>query len=367
MKIVHYIPSIDRTSGGVGAYMQLLAKELGKLVELHVVTHRSPNMLEIPHAQLHSIAGGTKRLLQTKKEWCTLLNQLKPDVVHENCCWMAGSALTQKWAQQLGYKVVLTPHGMLEPWIIKRHYWIKKVPALWLYQKDAVVKADYLHATAESEKENLLKLGYNRKVEVIANGIDVDEIVMKTSWERKKQILFLSRIHVKKGINYLIEAVAALKEDLKDYKINIAGEGEESYIDELKQMAYRLGVADYIHFIGGVYGNRKWELFCNADVFVLPTHSENFGIVVVEALACGTPVVTTKGTPWHELRTENCGWWIEVGTEPTVNALRAFLQLTANDLDKMGRNGRRLVEREYSSKKVAEDMVALYKKVINNI
>lgn len=126
-------------------------------------------------------------------------------------------------------------------------------------------------------------------------------------------------------------------------------------------------MADYIHFIGGVYGNRKWELFCNADVFVLPTYSENFGIVVVEALACGTPVVTTKGTPWHELRTENCGWWIEVGTEPTVNALRAFLQLTANDLDKMGRNGRRLVEREYSSKKVAEDMVALYKKVINNI
>jgi len=365
MKVIHYIPSIDRTSGGVGAYMQLLAKELGKLVELYVVTHRSPNMLEIPHAQLHFIASGTKRLLQAKKEWYALLNQLEPDVVHENCCWMPGSALTQKWAQQLGYKVVLTPHGMLEPWILKRHYWTKKVPALCLYQKKAVVAADYLHATAESEKKNLLRLGYNNKIEVIANGIDVDKIVMKTSWKRKKEVLFLSRIHVKKGVNFLIEAVAALKEDLKGYKVNIAGEGEETYINELKLLASRLGVDDYIHFIGGVYGNRKWELFCDADLFVLPTHSENFGIVVAEALACGTPVMTTKGTPWNELETENCGWWTEVGTNPTVCALRAFLKLSTDDLEKMGHNGRKLVEHKYSSKKVAEDMVALYKKVIN--
>ena len=202
---------------------------------------------------------------------------------------------------------------------------------------------------------------------MIANGIDVDSVVMKTSWERKKDILFLSRIHVKKGINFLIEAVAVMKDELKGYKINIAGEGEEDYIGELRQLASRLGVTDNIRFIGGIYGDKKWELFRNADLFVLPTHSENFGIVVAEALVCGTPVVTTKGTPWHELRTENCGWWTEVGTEPTINALRAFLQLTVNDLGKMGRNGRRLVERKYSSKKVAEDMVALYKKVINNI
>lgn len=365
MRIVHYIPSIDRTSGGVGAYMQLLAKELGRLVELHVVTHRSPNMLEIPYTQVHFIAGGTKRLLQAKKEWYALLHTLNPDLVHENSCWMPGSALTQRWAQQLGYKVVLTPHGMLEPWILKRHYWTKKMPALWLYQKSAVMKADYLHATAESEKENLLELGYNRKIEVIANGIDVDKIVMKTAWERTKEILFLSRIHVKKGINFLIEAVAILKEELKGYRINIAGEGEETYINELKLLASRLGVADYIHFIGGVYGNRKWELFSDADLFVLPTHSENFGIVVAEALACGTPVITTKGTPWGELETENCGWWTEVGTNPTVHALRAFLQLSTDDLEKMGHNGRKLVECKYSSKKVAEDMVTLYKKVIN--
>ena len=360
MKIKHYIHSIDRTSGGTTAYMQLLANELGMLVELHIVSHVSLNPVGIENSQIHYISFSV--LNGMKKECQALLNKIQPDVIHVNCCWMPQCAFAQKWAQQLGYKVVLTPHGMLEPWIMKRHYWTKKVPALLLYQKNAVVKADYLHATAESEKENLVKLGYNRKIEVIANGIDIDNIVMKTSWERKKQILFLSRIHVKKGINHLIEAVAVMKDELKGYKINIAGEGEEDYIGELRQLASRLGVTDNIRFIGGIYGDKKWELFRNADLFVLHTHTENFGIVVAEALACGTPVITTKGTPWDELGTENCGWWIEVGIEPIINALRAFLQLSVGNLEQMGRNGRQLVEYKYSSQKMAEDMMLLYKK-----
>ena len=94
---------------------------------------------------------------------------------------------------------------------MKRHYWTRKLPALLLYQKEAVKNANRLHATAESEKENLLKLGYNDKIIVIANGVDVESIVMKQSWKRNKEILFLSRVHVKKGINFLVEAVAQLK------------------------------------------------------------------------------------------------------------------------------------------------------------
>lgn len=364
MRIIHYIPSIDRTSGGVGAYMQLLAKELGKLVELHVVTHESSNMLEIPNARLHCITGGIKLLSQGKREWCTLLNEWKPDVVHENCCWMPGSALTQSWAQGLGYKVVLTPHGMLEPWILKRNYWTKKIPALLLYQKAAIKRANILHATAESEKENLLKLGYNTHITVIANGIDVENIEMKTSWKRNREILFLSRVHVKKGLDFLIEAVAQLKRMMKDYTVRIAGEGDMAYIDELRDLALRLGVNNIISFEGGVYGNRKWELFRQADLFILPTHSENFGIVVAEALASGTLVITTKGTPWCELESRRCGWWTEVGTEATVQALRDFLSLTENELETMGRNGRQLVEEKYSACKVAQEFVEMYKTML---
>ena len=361
MRLLHYLPSLDRTSGGTTAYMQLLAAELGKLAELHIVTHPSPNPVPVANARVHyvspSLLGGMKR------QWRRLLDDVRPDFVHVNGCWMPQCVLAQRWAQQAGYKVVLSPHGMLEPWIMSRHYWTRKLPALWLYQKRAVVLADYLHATAESEKDNLLRLGYNAKIAVIPNGIEVEGVEMKPSWKRTGKILFLSRIHVKKGINFLIEAFAALKELSTGYELLVAGEGEQAYVAELEQLAMRLGVNDRVHFVGGVYGDEKWRLFREADVFVLPTYSENFGIVVAEALACGTPVITTKGTPWQELETCSCGWWTEVGTQGTVRALSSFFQKSEAELEVMGRNGRLLVEAKYSSRKMAEDMMRLYAKV----
>ena len=181
--------------------------------------------------------------------------------------------------------------------------------------------------------------------------------------EKKKKILFLSRIHVKKGINFLIESIALLKNDLKDYVINIAGEGDENYINELKQLTIQLGIANYIHFIGGVYGELKWKLFKEADLFILPTYSENFGIAIAEALACGTPVITTQGTPWKELESYQCGWWIPIGTTAIIEALKHFLQCTESDLEKMGRSGRKLIEEKYSSKNMAINMIEVYRKM----
>lgn len=363
MKVLHYIPSIDQTAGGTTTYMQLLASELGKLCELHIATHRSDSPVEMMHCQVHYI--NRSILSGMKKEWEKLLNELQPDIVHINCCWMPQCAYAQKWAQALEYKVVLTPHGMLEPWIIRRNYWWKKLPALWLYQKKAVQRADHLHATAESEKANLLNLRYNPRIAVIPNGIEINKIRLKESWKRNREILFLSRIHVKKGIDLLIEAIAQLKEELKGYRILIAGEGDKSYIQILKRKTQELGVSEQVQLISGVYGSEKWKRFQQADLFVLPSYSENFGIVVAEALASGAPVLTTKGTPWQELETQGCGWWIELSVDEIVKALRAFINTSETTLEMMGRNGRKLVEEKYSIEAVAQLMLNLYLKITN--
>ena len=175
--------------------------------------------------------------------------------------------------------------------------------------------------SSDLEKEHLMALGWNEQICVIGNCINVDDIQMKSDWHKKRSILFLSRVHVKKGINFLIEAVAQLKEIMNDYEVKVAGPGDDSYVGELKNLAKRLGVDEQVKFVGSVFGKAKFDLYRDADLFVLPTHSENFGIVVTEALACGTPVITTKGTPWEELETRHCGWWTDIGTEPLVKAL----------------------------------------------
>lgn len=361
MKIIHYIPSIDRSCGGTTEYVRLLAEKLGKQAELHVVTHESQHSVVMEHCQIRFVHKNIWGAM--KQEWMALLNEVKPDIVHVHGCWDPQCAWVQKWSQDKGFKVILTTHGMLEPWIMKRNYWTKKMPALLLYQKRAIKKADYIHVTAERERDNFRRLDYNEKVKVIPNAVNVEEIKTKDSWKRTKTILFLARVHMQKGVRFLIEAIAALKNELGGYKVVIAGEGDASYIETLKQMTLQADVQDIITFAGGVYGEEKWNLFRKADVFVLPTFSENFGIAIAEALASGTPVITTKGTPWTDLEKYGCGWHTEIGTLPTVNALKAFLQLDEKTLETMGRNGRRLIEEKYSTQSMADEMIELYKSV----
>lgn len=364
MKIIQYIPSIDRIAGGTSTYMQVLGKELGKLAEVHIITHASENPLPISNCEIHNVSVYNPINSRFKNEVSKLFDVIKPDLVHVNCCWMPACAFIQQMAQKRNIKVVLTPHGMLEPWIIKRHYWTRKLPALLLYQKAAIQNADCLQATAESEKENLLKLGYNSNIKIVKLGIDAESIIMKTSWKKNKQLLFLSRVHVKKGINYLIEAVDDLQKELQGYKILVAGEGDADYVATLKQQIADKGLQEIIQLIGGVYGDKKWELFQTSDFFVLPTHSENFGLAIAESLASGTPVITTVGTPWNDLNSSNSGAWIEIGTQPLVDTLKRFLSLSDEEMETMGKNGRKLIETKYSAKVMAEEMMEVYQSIV---
>ena len=330
LKLVHYIPSIDVSSGGVGGYLQVLAHDLGKNVDLHIVSHRSPDELNVENATVHYIDGKLCHLFKAKKQFCGLLDAIKPDIVHVNSCWEVLCSYTVFWAKSLGYRVVITPHGMLEPWVIRKNYLKKKLPALLLYQKKSLKLADALIATAESEKDNLLRLNYNKNVYVVPTGIVVDGISVKKDWRRNKTILFLALLRPNKGADLLIKAVKRLEAELAGFRIIIAGSGEPIYVESLKQLVRDLKIDNMVIFTGAVYGE-------------------------------DTPVITTKGAPWSDLGAWECGWWIERDVDALVEAMRGFLALTDDERERMGRNGRRLVEAKYSSGRMAGDMLGLYR------
>jgi glycosyltransferase involved in cell wall biosynthesis len=364
MIIILYIPSIDRIAGGTSTYMQSLSKELGRLCKLHIVTSLTSNALDLENAHIHYVNGSSFHLLKFSNEWSSLLDLIKPDVVNVNCCWMPQCAIAQEIAQSKGYKVVLTTHGMLDPSIINRHHFSRKVPALILYQKNAIKKADLIHTTASREKDNIIKLGWNNRIKNIPTGINIDEIAFSKNWEIKRKIISLSRIHPQKGIDLFIDVVSEIKVKLNDYQIIIAGEGEKSYIDSLNTKISRLNLQNIFRFVGGVYGDDKWNLYKNVDFFVLPTQSENFGLSIAESLASGTPVITTKGAPWEDLNTYNCGMWIERSKEELKKAILQMISLDSLSLQKMGENGRKLIEDKYSSKMMATRMMAMYHDIV---
>lgn len=364
MKIIHYIPSIGKSGGGVSAYLQLLSHDLGKLVELHIVCHPTADELALENCQIHYIEGSIKHPLKMKKEFCKLLDEIRPNIVHVNGCWMLQCSWVIFWAKSKKYPVVLSPHGMLEPWDIKKNYWTKKLPALLLYQKRSIKISDKLIATAESEKKNLLTLGYNKNITIIPNGIITDNIECKESWDEKKRILFLALYRKNKGIDILMQSVSKIKQELSGWKVIIAGLESDYTIDDLKKMASKMGISEYVNIVGPLFNEEKWNAYRNADVFVLPTLNENFGIVIAESYLCGTPVITTKGAPWSLIEENQCGWWIDRNVDSISKALLDCISRSPDDRKRMGLIGRQIVKNRYSSQVVATQMVELYKSII---
>jgi len=206
------------------------------------------------------------------------------------------------------------------------------------------------------------KLGFKNPVAIIPNGIDTTEL--SAIPEKDRTVLFLGRIHKKKGIEMLLNAWKRLNSKYPDWKLKIIGSdkdyyGREGYKDFLVNMVSSQNIKGVV-FSEPLFGEKKNKEYRNSSVFILPTYSENFGMTVIESLAQKTPAIVTHGAPWKDLETHNAGWWVPISEDAILNALDEALKAGKDELLRMGSNGFKLVEKAYSWQSITKDMLNVY-------
>ena len=288
---------------------------------------------------------------------------LKPDIVHIHALWDPFLHKIIAWARRKSIPFVCSPHGMLTPWALN-HKRMKKWLALALYQYRDLRAATLFHATAMSEVEDIRRLKLNQSVVVAPLGVNSPPTADTTHFKENatKTALFVSRVHPKKGLLNLVDAWSKVRP--VGWKMVITGPDQDGHTEVVKARAHAMGVIQDFEFVGAVFGKDKDQLYANAALFVLPTYSENFGVVIIEALVHGVPVITTKGAPWDELVSECCGWWIDIGAIPLAEALREAMALTDEERRAMGENGRRLVGGKYAWPVIAQQMGMAYEGIL---
>lgn len=308
----------------------------------------------------------------------------RPAVVHFHGIWSPTQALRLLAWRRRGIPCMVTLHGMLEPWALA-HKALKKRVAWNLYQKRLLNMASALHATSEREAENLRKLGLTPPIAMIPWGVELPrrepegqkiegqrteegaQNAPETSITNQKfniqnsptrTALFVGRIFPVKGLPMLVEAWAKVRPE--GWKMKIVGPDQAGHLAQVKALVCKAGLDTDFEFTGALEGADLAKAYQTADLFVMPSYTENFSMVVAEAMAQGMPVITTYGAPWKLLEEESCGWWVPVSVDGIAAALDDATRRSPGVLTAMGERGRSVVAERFAWDKIAAEMIACY-------
>jgi glycosyltransferase involved in cell wall biosynthesis len=364
MKVLHTIQSLSKNQAGLFYFLNDLTRwqsDLGCNVTVvgleDKAGHEDEQLWKHISAEFVQVAG--PNVFPIARNFSSTLERLKPDLIHCHGLWTFHSLAVPSYCRKTNTPYIVSPHGMLEPWVWRYHAW-KKRPIWWLWEKRFLRRASLLMATSGQEAKNLKRFLFLNPMAINPVGVKIpmqintDLRLSSTS----KTMLYLSRIHPKKGLLNLVRAWSIIRP--KGWKIVVSGPDSDNYLAVVKRAVHEANLNASFEFPGPVYDAAKWALLQSSDLFVLPTYSENFGIVIAEALACGVPVITTSETPWQELTKHNCGWWVDVGVGPLVKAIREAISLTDHQRLEMGVRGRKLVQENYSWSEISKKSVAVY-------
>lgn len=368
MRVIHVVPGVSEEASGPSYSVVRLCESLiaqGQDVTLAALEW-APMASPPPFLKTFPLGWGPRRLGRSTAMRRWLDEQVlsgNVDVLHNHGMWQMNSVYPGWAATKGNINLVVSPRGAFSSWAMRSGSFLKR--AFWpLLQYPALTATTCFHATAGSEYEDIRRMGFRQPVAIIPNGIDIPDLQPKAPGD-SRILLFLGRIHPVKGLDMLLPAWRVVQDRFPEWRLVIAGNddgyyGRSGYLDELHILVQKLGLKR-IEFIGEQRGVNKLKAYQDADLFVLPSYSENFGVTVAEALAAGTPAIVTKGAPWGGLIKQDAGWWVDIGIDSLAACLENALSRSSDELGVMGMRGRCWMESEFSWSRIGEQMADTYR------
>lgn len=376
MRILHVISSLDPRDGGTTTLLDALARaQKGAGLDISVVSNFAAGFDDVVVRRLRDsgipveLIGPNKHFLAWHPQIAPTLRRLVPtaDVVHIHALWEEIQHRAARVAHAAGRPYVFTPHGMLDPWSLRQSR-LKKQVYLALRLRRDLNQASAIHYSDEAERDLVAPLKLRPRAFVLRHLLDLSEFEQlppRGSFRRecgvpdnKLLLLFLSRLHPKKGLDLLLPAFASLRRD--DVYLVLAGPGPQDYVQALRARADDLGIASRMIFSGMMAGARRIAAFVDADLFVLPSYQENFGLVVIESLAAGTPVVISDQVNIHrQISTAEVGEVVGMNVPELAGALGHWLG-NANLRAAAAERAKRFVAEQYDARAIAQQWVAFY-------
>ncbi len=290
---------------------------------------------------------------------CTSLrNVLRADIVHLSSIYFPTSLATAFAAFLTGKRLVWSVHGEVDAYTLKDSATQKQLVLLLV--KKILRKYPTFHSTCDAETVYIKNVfGDDVRIEQITNYFEVPDKQPRTD---SRYLLFIGRLNHKKGIENLIHAVSLSKFfGESDFVLKIAGDGDEKYKKELSDLVEKLYLSNKIHFVGQVVGRTKHQLLADAYFTIMPSHTENFGLVVIESLAQHTPVIASTNTPWKILEEGKVGFWVDNSPDKLAKTIDKILTMTDSEYESYRQRGREFVFRNFDISKNIDKWVRFYK------